>query len=166
MEQAQAFLAGLAPGAAYYVCPMHPEVVSDQKKDECPKCGMFLEEKTREKTAALPPDDKWIEGYACPMHIPQLVDHPGVCPLDACGMEMRHWRIERVASIPENAVIDTGTRYIVYTEFMPGIYDAREVILGLRAGAFYPVLDGIELGQQVVSNGAFLIDAEARLNPK
>lgn len=26
-----------------YTCPMHPEVVSDEK-GKCPKCGMFLEE--------------------------------------------------------------------------------------------------------------------------
>jgi hypothetical protein len=37
-----------ATGAMQYVCPMHPEVVSD-KPGECPKCGMTLEPKKTEK---------------------------------------------------------------------------------------------------------------------
>src|SRR5437588_9191427 len=31
--------------------------------------------------------------------------------------------------------------------------------------AYYPVLAGLEPGDRVVTNGAFLIDAETRLNP-
>lgn len=34
--------------AKIYVCPMHPEVTSD-KPGTCPKCGMDLEEKTKEE---------------------------------------------------------------------------------------------------------------------
>lgn len=30
-----------------YVCPMHPDVVSE-KEGSCPKCGMFLVEKKNE----------------------------------------------------------------------------------------------------------------------
>lgn len=168
-EDARAFLSGLAGGDGYFDCPMHPEVVSD-KKDDCPKCGMFLVPKQKQAaqvgdsmTAA--DDAEWIEGWACPMHIPQLVNHPGICPIDACGMQMRHWKVQQVPSIPEAAVIDTGTRYIVYVETAPGIYDAREVRLGKRAGDFYPVLAGLDIGEIVVAHGSFLIDAEARLNP-
>src|SRR5262245_2935456 len=29
-------------GNALYVCPMHPEVTSDQPDQRCPKCGMKL----------------------------------------------------------------------------------------------------------------------------
>lgn len=34
--------------AKIYTCPMHPEVTSD-KPGTCPKCGMDLEEKTKEE---------------------------------------------------------------------------------------------------------------------
>lgn len=45
-EDAKQFLATLAPGATYFTCPMHAEVVSDKATDRCPKCGMRLMEKT------------------------------------------------------------------------------------------------------------------------
>ena len=70
-----------------------------------------------------------------------------------------------VLAVPERAVIDTGTRQIVYVEREPGVFEGREVHLGLRIGEFYPVLKGLEPGERVAAAGAFLIDAETRLNP-
>lgn len=70
-----------------------------------------------------------------------------------------------VLSVPESAVIDTGARRVVYVESEPGIFDAREVRLGPRAGTHYPVLEGLAPGDRVAASGAFLIDAETRLNP-
>lgn len=67
--------------------------------------------------------------------------------------------------VPEQAVIDTGTRKIVYVEVEPGIYEGREVKLGPAMGDVYPVLSGIAPGDKVAASGAFLIDAETRLNP-
>jgi hypothetical protein len=40
-----------------------------------------------------------------------------------------------------------------------------EVVLGPRCGEFYPVVRGLEAGQKVAVAGAFLLDAETRLNP-
>jgi hypothetical protein len=70
-----------------------------------------------------------------------------------------------VPAVPESAVIDTGTRKVVFVQQMPGMFDAVEVRLGRRGGAFFPVLAGLEPGQVVVAAGAFLLDAETRLNP-
>ena len=70
-----------------------------------------------------------------------------------------------VLAVPESAVIDTGTRQIVYVESRPGTYDAVEVVLGPRAGGFCPVYMGLKAGDRVVTAGAFLVDAETRLNP-
>jgi hypothetical protein len=67
--------------------------------------------------------------------------------------------------VPESAVIDTGTRRVVYVESMPGMFDAVEVRLGRRYGDYYPVVSGLEPGQQVAAAGAVLLDAETRLNP-
>ncbi|MBC8117083.1 MAG: hypothetical protein H7062_22030 [Candidatus Saccharimonas sp.] len=70
-----------------------------------------------------------------------------------------------VLSVPESAVVDRGRERLVYVETMPGQFDGVAVELGRRCGAFYPVLKGLKSGQRVATAGAFLIDAETRLNP-
>jgi Cu(I)/Ag(I) efflux system membrane fusion protein len=72
---------------------------------------------------------------------------------------------DRVLSVPESAVIDTGGRKVVYVEAGPGVYEGRAVILGPRMGDRFPVLEGLAPGERVAARGAFLIDAESRLNP-
>jgi Cu(I)/Ag(I) efflux system membrane fusion protein len=72
---------------------------------------------------------------------------------------------DEVLSVPESAVIDTGTHKVVYVETEPGVYEGREVVLGPRVGDRFPVLDGLAPGERVAAAGAFLIDAESRLNP-
>ncbi len=68
-------------------------------------------------------------------------------------------------SVPERAVVDTGTRKVVYVERGPGLFEGVEVRLGPRIGEYYPVLEGLAPGDRVAAAGAFLIDAETRLNP-
>jgi hypothetical protein len=70
-----------------------------------------------------------------------------------------------VLAVPESAVVDTGAEKVVYVERGPGMFDGVAVVLGPRCGGFYPVLRGLEAGQRVAAAGAFLIDAETRLNP-
>jgi Cu(I)/Ag(I) efflux system membrane fusion protein len=71
----------------------------------------------------------------------------------------------RVLAVPESAVVDTGAKKVVYVETMPSVFDGLEVVLGRRCGGFYPVLRGLEPGQRAVTAGAFLLDAETRLDP-
>jgi Cu(I)/Ag(I) efflux system membrane fusion protein len=70
-----------------------------------------------------------------------------------------------VLSVPESAVIDTGAMKVVYVETAPGVYEGRQVVLGPRSGDRFPVLDGLATGEKVVARGAFLVDAESRINP-
>jgi Cu(I)/Ag(I) efflux system membrane fusion protein len=72
---------------------------------------------------------------------------------------------DEVLSVPELAVIDSGTRKVVFIETEPGIFDAREIVLGPRIGGRFPVLEGLAPGEKVAADGAFLIDAESRINP-
>ena len=75
--------------------------------------------------------------------------------------------------VPERAVVDTGDKKIVYVQREAGLFEGVEVELGprleLRDGArtvdYYPVIEGIQTGDQVAAAGSFLIDAETRLNP-
>jgi Cu(I)/Ag(I) efflux system membrane fusion protein len=76
-----------------------------------------------------------------------------------------------VLAVPESAVIDTGRLKIVYREAAPNTFEGVLVQLGPRmaepgsTAVFYPVLRGLAAGDKVVTNGAFLVDAETRLNP-
>ena len=73
--------------------------------------------------------------------------------------------VQDVLSVPESAVIDTGSAKVVYVETEPGVYEGRRVELGPRSGDRFSVLDGLLAGEKVAAAGAFLIDAESRLNP-
>ncbi len=65
--------------------------------------------------------------------------------------------------IPNEAVIDTGTRQIIYVDKGEGYFMPKEVHLGLKAGGMTEVLHGLEAGEKVASSGTFLIDSEAQL---
>lgn len=70
-------------------------------------------------------------------------------------------------TIPKTAVLWTGERSVVYVK-VPNMstpsFEFREVTLGRSTGDKYEILDGIKSGEEVVTNGAFVIDASAQLN--
>lgn len=66
-------------------------------------------------------------------------------------------------AIPDDAVIDTGTRQVVYVDKGEGLFEPREVMLGMRAEGFREVLQGLKAGEKVASAATFLIDSEAQL---
>ncbi|RIK74666.1 MAG: RND transporter [Planctomycetota bacterium] len=72
---------------------------------------------------------------------------------------------EGVLAVPEQALIDTGNLKIVYIEREPGLFEGVAVTVGTLAGGYYPVIDGLLPGDRVAAAGAFLVDAETRLNP-
>jgi Cu(I)/Ag(I) efflux system membrane fusion protein len=65
--------------------------------------------------------------------------------------------------IPREAVLDSGTRQIVYVETRPGTYEMRSVTLGVRGEQDVEVVKGIKKGERVVTSGNFLIDSESQL---
>lgn len=65
--------------------------------------------------------------------------------------------------VPRSAVIATGERALVFVEMPDGALVPREVQPGRTAGRFIQILEGLEMGERVVSSAAFLIDAESNL---
>lgn len=75
-------------------------------------------------------------------------------------------------AVPKDAVLDTGTRKIVYLDLGDGSYSGREVEVGPEASSyingqkksFYPLLNGLKEGDKVVVNGNFLIDSQSQIS--
>ena len=65
--------------------------------------------------------------------------------------------------VPRSAVLDTGTRKLVYIAKPDGVFEAREIQAGTPTNELYPVLGGLKAGEEVVTNGNFLIDSQTRL---
>ena len=71
-------------------------------------------------------------------------------------------------SIPASAVLWTGERSVVYLKTNPDqpVFEMREVTLGNQIGNEYEVLEGLFSGNEIVTNGAFTVDAAAQLQGK
>ena len=66
--------------------------------------------------------------------------------------------------VPKSAVLWTGKRSVVYLKGEEtGSFQLREVTLGEGIDEHYLVLEGLKAGEEVVTNGAFVLDAEAQL---
>jgi Cu(I)/Ag(I) efflux system membrane fusion protein len=99
-----------------------------------------------------------------PVHV--HVANPGMRLLP--GMFVSATFVSRAAqpsiAVPRSAVLDTGTRKIVYLARESGVFEAREVQVGAPTEDLFPVLSGLALGDKVVLNGNFLIDSQAHLS--
>ncbi|MBM4055290.1 MAG: HlyD family efflux transporter periplasmic adaptor subunit [Planctomycetes bacterium] len=143
-----------------YMCPM--ACMTSDRPGECPDCKRHLGRWEKLKISGIPDKKtelKKREVYTCPMHSEVISDKPGDCP--KCGMHLE--KITQVLAIPATAVLDTGIRKIVYIDKGNGQYIGKEVILGPRTDAYYPVLDGLEEGDRVVTSANFLIDSQSQL---
>jgi multidrug efflux pump subunit AcrA (membrane-fusion protein) len=65
--------------------------------------------------------------------------------------------------IPDNAVMDTGERKIVFVSKRNGLFEPRSVETGLRAEGKVQVLAGVMAGEEVVVRANFLLDSESRI---
>src|SRR5579885_883277 len=66
-------------------------------------------------------------------------------------------------SVPEDAVIDTGERKLVFISSGDGYFEPREIKVGQKAEGYYEVIDGLKGGERVVKSAAFFVDSESRL---
>ena len=74
-----------------------------------------------------------------------------------------HAQFGRRLAVPENAVMDTGTRQLVYVQKDPGTYQPREVQVGRHAEGYDEISAGLAEGEKVVTAANFLIDSESRI---
>ena len=103
-----------------------------------------------------------VETRTVPVHV--HVANPGMRLRP--GMFVRavfNERQENALVIPRSAVLDTGTRKLVYVAKQNGMFEAREVHTGTPSNDLFPVISGVKPGERIVTNGNFLIDSQTRL---
>ncbi|MHB8883317.1 MAG: efflux RND transporter periplasmic adaptor subunit [Thermodesulfovibrionales bacterium] len=65
--------------------------------------------------------------------------------------------------VPEEAVIDTGVRQVIYVDKGEGNFEPREVTTGIKADGMVEITRGLKAGEKVASSANFLVDSEAQL---
>ena len=71
--------------------------------------------------------------------------------------------VERM-SVPNEAIIETGARRVVYVKAASSdSYAQREIQIGLQGELFTEITAGLKEGEQVVTFGSFFIDADHKL---
>jgi membrane fusion protein, copper/silver efflux system len=68
-----------------------------------------------------------------------------------------------VLAVPDNSILDTGSRQAVLIDRGEGRFEPREVKLGHRGDGYVEVKEGLTEGDAVVTSANFLIDAESNL---
>lgn len=66
-------------------------------------------------------------------------------------------------SLPESAVLDSGSRQLVFIYKGDGYFEPRDVKLGPHVDAYYEVISGVKEGERVLKSASFLIDSESQL---
>ncbi len=65
--------------------------------------------------------------------------------------------------VPSDAVLDTGTRQIVYVAVSDRRFQPRVVVMGRRGQGMAEILSGLSEGERVVTGATFLLDSESRI---
>ena len=71
--------------------------------------------------------------------------------------------IEPSLHVPADAVIDSGTKKIVYVDAGNSTFEPRPVETGWRLGRRVEITRGLMPGERVIVSGNFLIDSESRM---
>lgn len=92
--------------------------------------------------------------------------------LDNAGLRLKPGMFLEVAlassgavglSIPADAILDTGSRKLVYVHTGGTRFEPREVTVGRRSNQRAEVLSGVSEGEMVVIRANFLLDSESRI---
>lgn len=69
----------------------------------------------------------------------------------------------RTLTVPASAVINTGTRSVIFVDMGGGRLMPHDVETGSAAGEYVEVLAGLEPGQRVVTSAQFLLESESNI---
>jgi Cu(I)/Ag(I) efflux system membrane fusion protein len=70
----------------------------------------------------------------------------------------------RKLAVPDEAVLDSGIRKVVFLDKGDGRFAPAEVRLGGKYDNYYEVLAGLSAGEKILASASFLLDSESRLH--
>jgi membrane fusion protein, copper/silver efflux system len=181
----------------YWTCPMHPEI-HQKGPGSCPKCGMELV-RTNDSIGAvitaraLPGDrftgniaftDPFLDPNTRTVRVRVNIRNPDQrLKPNMYARAQIHLPLKNILAVPENAVLQSGTRQIVLVEESPGRFRPQPIRLGrmwlddpshaaterkelafeTNAVRYHEVLAGLQPGDRVVNSGNFLLGSESQL---
>jgi Cu(I)/Ag(I) efflux system membrane fusion protein len=74
-----------------------------------------------------------------------------------------HAGLGQKLAVPEAAVLNTGTRQLVFVQTAPGQFDPRTIEIGRQGEGYIEVRSGLKEGEMVSTAANFLIDSESKL---
>jgi Cu(I)/Ag(I) efflux system membrane fusion protein len=69
----------------------------------------------------------------------------------------------RKLAVPDEAVLDSGLRKIVFLDKGEGRFEPAEVKIGNKFDGYYEVIAGLSPGERILASASFLLDSESRL---
>ena len=180
----------------YYLCPMHPEVTS-RRTGSCPKCGMELirtndDVEVEINARAFPGETfRGKVAFTDPVLNPQtrtvrvrvnIANRDSRLKPNMYARASIKLPLGEMLAVPENAVLQSGSRTLVLVEEGEGRFRPQPVRLGRMwldavtppdasndlvfksaTSRYHEVLDGLSAGDRVVTSGNFLVGSESQL---
>jgi Cu(I)/Ag(I) efflux system membrane fusion protein len=66
-------------------------------------------------------------------------------------------------AVPDEAVLDSGLRKVVFLDKGEGRFEPAEVKIGNKFDGYYEVIEGLSPGERILASASFLLDSESRL---
>jgi len=77
-------------------------------------------------------------------------------------LEIQSGSLRRL-TVPQEAILDSGLKRIVFVDGGEGYLESAEVLTGQTFGSRVEILGGLKPGDRIVTSGNFLIDSESQL---
>jgi Cu(I)/Ag(I) efflux system membrane fusion protein len=127
-----------------------------------------------EVTAVHAPGRKWqgpvtwiaptVDAETRTIKVRVEIDNPGdVLKPDMFADVRLHGPRRRALVVPDNAVVQTGERHLVFVDHGDGAFEPRPIVPGVRSGDLYEIRSGLAPGERVVTSANFLLDSESSL---
>lgn len=90
------------------------------------------------------------------------VDNPDMVLTPGMPVDIRfRSRPLRCLSVSSKAILNTGTKSIVFVEQSPGNFAPREVVVGRHLDRHVEILQGLSSGERIARTATFMLDSES-----